>query len=100
MSKMVEITSVEVGAEKITIEALAIEDILLAEDLFEDVEVPTVKYEFDRKGKNGAASPGMKYLWKVCESQRKCKSAISMGEKLERLIGVITQLSEAFESKD
>ena len=100
MSKMVEITSVEVGSEKITIEALAIEDILLADDLFEDVEVPTVKFEFDRKGKNGAASPAMKSLWKVCESQRKCKSATSMGEKLERLIGVITQLSEAFESKD
>ena len=100
MAKMVEITSVEVGAEKITIEALAIEDILLADDLFEDVEVPKVKYEFDRKGKNGAASPGMKYLWKVCESQRKCKSESSMGAKLEKLIGVITQLSEHFETKE
>ena len=99
-SKMVEITSVEIGAEKIQIEALAIENILLAEDLFEDVEVPKVKYEFDRKGKDGAASPGMKYLWKVCESQRKCQAVSSMGEKLEKLIGVITQLSEAFETKE
>ena len=36
---MVEITNIEIGTEKITIEALAIEDILLADDLFEDVEV-------------------------------------------------------------
>ena len=89
---MVEITNIEIGTEKITIEALAIEDILLADDLFEDVEVPTVKYEFDRKAKNGAE---MKYLWKVCQGQRKCQSAKSMGEKLEKLCGVITQLSES-----
>ena len=90
---MVEITNIEIGTEKITIEALAIENILLADDLFEDVEVPTVKYEFDRKAKNGAE---MKYLWKVCQGQRKCQSAKSMGEKLEKLCGVITQISESF----
>lgn len=96
MAQMVEITSVEIGAEKITIEALAVEDILMADDLFEDVEVPTLKYEFNRKAKNGAMSPGMKYLWKVCEGQKKCQSAKNFGEKLEKLCGVITQLSEAF----
>ena len=94
MAKIVEITSVEIGAEKITIEALSIEDVIMADDLFEDVEVPMVKYQFDRKAKNGAA---MKYLWKVCESQRKCQAEKSMGAKLEKLVGVITQLSEAFQ---
>ena len=93
----VEITSVEIGTEKITIEALAIENILMADDLFEDVEVPTVKYEFDRKVKHGAE---LKYLWKVCQSQKCCQSAKSMGEKLEKLCGVITQLSESFRVKD
>ena len=50
MAKMVEITSVEVGAEKITIEALAIEDILRKIG-----RGGTVKYE----SKGRAASPGM-----------------------------------------
>ena len=93
---MVEITSIEIGTEKITIEALAIEDILMADDLFEDVEVPTVKYEFSRKAKNGAE---MRYLWKVVQGQKKCQSAKSMGEKLEKLCGVITTLSESFRTQ-
>jgi hypothetical protein len=92
----VEITSVEIGEEKITIEALAIEDILMADDLYEDVEVPTVKYEFDRKAKNGAE---MKYLWKVVQGQKKCQSAKSMGAKLEKLVGVMTQLSDSFKAQ-
>lgn len=89
----VEITSVEIGEEKITLTALAIEALLFREDLFEDVEVPEVKYEFSRKARNGAE---MKYLWKVCQSQKKCQSAKSMGAKLEKLCGVITQISESF----
>ncbi len=93
---MVEINSIEIGKEKITIEALAIEEILMADDLFEDVEVPTVKYEFDRKAKNGAE---MRYLWKVCQGQKKTHSAKSMGEKLEKLCGVITTISDAFKAK-
>lgn len=93
----VEITSVEIGEEKVTIEALAIEEVLLADDLFEDVEIPTVKYEFDRKEKNGAE---MRYLWKVCQGQNKCKSAKSFGEKLEKLVGVVTQLGDSFRVQD
>lgn len=94
---IVEITGVEVTEEKITIEALKIEDIIMAEDLFADVEVPTVKYQFDRKARNGAE---MKYLWKVCESQKKCQAEKCMGAKLEKLCGVITTLSEAFRVAD
>ena len=93
---LVEITNVEIGTEVITIEALAIEEILLADDLYEDAEVPTVKYEFSRKANNGAE---MKYLWKVCQGQKRCHSAKSMGGKLEKLTGVITQLSESFRVK-
>lgn len=89
----VEITSVEIGAEKITIEAVNLENFLMAEDLFEDVEANPVKFEFDRTARHGAE---MKYLWKVCQGQKKCQTAKSMGEKLEKLCGVITQLSEAF----
>lgn len=93
---MVEITSISIGTEKITIEALAIENILMADNLFEDVEVPTVKYEFSRTAKGGAE---MRYLWKVVQGQKKCQSAKSMGEKLEKLAGVITTLSESFKVK-
>lgn len=94
---IVQITNIEIGPEKIKIDALAIEDIILADDLFEDVEVPTVKFEFDRKAKHGAE---MRYLWKVCQGQRRCQSAKSMGAKLEKLCGVITQLSESFKVQD
>lgn len=87
----VEITKVTIEQETITIDALAIEDILMAEDLFEDVEVPQVRYAFDR-----TSQPNMKYLWKICQSQRRCQKEKSMGGKLEKLEGVITNLSESF----
>lgn len=93
---VVEIKSVTIGKEKITIDAIEIENIIMAEDLFEDVEAPEVKYEFDRIAKNGAE---MKYLWKVCQSQRKCQDEPTMGKKLEKLCGVITQLSDTFKVK-
>ena len=89
----VEITSVSIGEEKITIEALQIENVLMADDLFEDVEVPSATYEFDRKAYNGAA---MKYLWKLCQSQKKCQSAHTLGDKIEKLKGVITYLPDSF----
>ena len=60
----VEITNVEIETEKIIITGLAIEDVLMAEDLFEEFEVPEVQYEFDRFSQSH-----MKYLWKICQSQ-------------------------------
>ncbi len=93
---LVQITSVEIGAEDIKIEALAIEDMIMADDLFEDAETPVVHYSFSRKAKNGAE---MKYLWRVCQGQRQCEPEKSMGKKLERLCGVITTLSDAFKEQ-
>lgn len=87
----VEITNVTIEKEIITIDALAIEEMLFAEDLFEDVEVPAVRYEFDR-----TSQPNMKYLWKVCQGQRRCQNQKSMGGKLEKLEGAILNISEAF----
>lgn len=87
----VEITKVTIEQETITIDALAIEDILMAEDPFEDVEVPQVRYAFDR-----SAQSHMKYLFKVCQSQKRCQREKCMGGKLEKLEGVITNLSETF----
>ncbi len=89
---VVEITKVEIGAEEISIEGTNLETILTAEDLFEEMDEETVRFIFSRE--NGA--PGLKYLWKVCQGQRKCKNAKSMGEKLEKLVGCIVSLSENF----
>lgn len=89
----VEITSITIGAEKVTIEAINLDNIILAEDLFQDIEEAPVKFEFDRTARNGAE---MKYLYRVCQGQRTCQQAKTMGAKLERLAGVITQLSESF----
>lgn len=87
----VEISKVTIEKEKIMVVGLAIEDILTAEDLYEEFEVPEVQYEFDR-----TSQAHMKYLWKICQSQSRCKKEKSMGAKLEKLEGVITNLSESF----
>lgn len=89
----VEITGVEITKSKVTIEAINIESIIMAEDLFEDYEAPTVKFEFDRTARNYAE---MKYLYKVVQSNRRCQQAKTMGDKLEKLIGAIIQLSDSF----
>lgn len=87
----VEIANVSIEKEKITITGLAIEDVLMAEDLFEEFEIPEVQYEFDRSSQSH-----MKYLWKICQSQSRCKKEKSLGGKLEKLEGVITNISESF----
>jgi len=94
---MVEITEVKIAEDKISIIATDLENILLADNLYEDINEESVEFEFDRHARNGAA---MKYLYKVCQSQSKCRSAKSMGEKLEKLCGAITTLSESFRVRD
>ena len=89
----VEITGIVITDESIKIEAVSLENLLFAEDLFEDAEAEPVTFAFDRHAKHGAE---MKYLYKVCQSQKKCQSAKSMGEKLEKLVGVILNMSEGF----
>ena len=93
---IVEIRGVEISAEKITIEAVNLETILMAEDLFEDVDESPVIFEFDRTARNGAE---MKYLYTIVQGQRRCQAKKSMGAKLEALVGVITQISESFRTQ-
>jgi len=88
-----EITSCSITSEAIILEGTNLETIFTAEDLYEELEAEPVKFVFDRH-KNGGAC--MKYLWKVCGSQKRCKNAKSMGEKLEKLVGCILSLSENF----
>lgn len=90
---IVEITSVEVNKEQVVIEGTNLETVFLAEDLFEDIPEETVRFVFDRQEHHGSA---IKYLYKVCQSQKKCQTAKSMGEKIEALVGQIISLSESF----
>lgn len=94
---LVEITQVTIAEDKISIVATNLENALLAEDLYQEIDESPVQFEFDRHARNGAE---MKYLYKVCSSQRRCKSAKSMGAKLEKLAGAITTLSESFQVRE
>ena len=94
---MVEVVEVSVMENKICITATNLENIILADDLYKDIDEKPVQFEFDRHARGGAE---MKYLYRVCQGQKKCRSAKTMGEKLEKLCGVITTLSESFKVKD
>ena len=89
---VVEIKSCEISEQEIVLEAINLESILTADDLFEEMDEQTVRFVFPRE--HGASS--LKYLTQVCQGQRKCANAKSMGEKLEKLVGCIISLSENF----
>ena len=91
---IVEITSVEVNKDQVIVEGTNLETIFTAEDLFEDIPEDKVRFIFSRQEHHGSA---IKYLYKVCASQRKCQDAKSMGEKIEALVGI--SLSESFIEK-
>ncbi len=92
-----EITKVEVNKEQVILEGVNLETIFTSEDLYEDIPEEPVRFVFDRQEHHGAA---LKYLWKVCSSQRKCQDAKSIGEKIENLVGCILSLSESFIERD
>lgn len=89
-----EIKSVEITENEIVLEGINLETIFTAEDLYEEMDEEIVRFVFDRK-KNGGAS-SLKYLWKVCESQKKCQGVKSLGGKIDRLVGSILSISENF----
>lgn len=88
-----EIKSVEISENEIILEGINLETIFTAENLYEEMDEEVVRFVFDRHKNRGGC---MKYLWKVCSSQKKCRNAKSMGEKLERLVGCIISISENF----
>ena len=90
----VEIRSFEIEKEKVTLEAVDIDALILAEDLFADIgEEKLIKYQFDRKINNGAQ---MKYLYKICASNKKAARANSFGAKLQTLLGQMVYIPESF----
>ena len=88
-----EIKSVEINETEVILEGINLETIFTSENLYEELEEENVRFVFDRHEHGGS---NLKYLWKVCASQKKCQNAKSMGEKLEKLVGCIISLSENF----
>ncbi|SKC04186.1 hypothetical protein SAMN06296386_11520 [Lachnospiraceae bacterium] len=93
---IVEITGVTISADEITLEGTNLETMLTADDLYAELDEEKVRFVFDRHEYGGAA---LKYLYKVCQSQRKCQTARSLGEKLDKLVGCIISLSENFKEQ-
>ena len=94
---LVEIIEVTITEDKISLKATNLDNILMADDLYVEIDPEPVQFEFDRHAKRGAE---MKYNYKVCQSQYRCRSQKTMGEKIEKLCGAITNLSESFIIKD
>ncbi len=88
-----EITRAEISKEEVVLEGTNLETIFTAEDLYEDLPEESVRFVFDRYEKHGA---GIKYLYKICQSQKKCQDAKSLGEKIEQLVGCIISLPDSF----
>ncbi len=93
MAIMVEIKGVEITEDSVRIEAVNLDSILLSTDLFAEMEEEPIYFEFDR---NSKGCKDYKYLYKVVNSQKRCKGCKSFGEQIEKLVGVITTLSENF----
>lgn len=88
-----EITKAEITKEQVILEATNLETIFASEDLFEDLPEESIRFVFDRQENHGA---GIKYLYKICQSQKKCQKEKSLGAKIEALVGCITSLPESF----
>ena len=88
-----EIKAVEINSDEIRITGIDLEGLLTQDDLYEDAECEEVVFVFPRDEKRISS---MKYLYKVTSSQKKCKDAKNMGERLDKLIGSIISLSENF----
>lgn len=90
---LVSINSTEISNDKINIQAANLEHILLSEDLYSQVddEEQTVVFTF-----NPENFAHKKYLYKICQGQRKTKDKKSLGEMIEALPGCILSLSEGF----
>lgn len=94
---LVEITEVTIAKDKISIRATNLDNVLMADDLYAEIDPEPVQFEFDRHARRGAE---MKYIYKVCQSNHGCRSQKTMGDKIEKLTGVITNLSESFIVRD
>lgn len=88
---IVEIKSCEITNEEIKFEAVSLESVLTSEDLFESIDEEVLEFVFEKTN-----TSARKYLFKICQSQKKCQNKKSLGEMLEALPGSILSLSESF----
>lgn len=94
---IIEVRSIEFTKENVVIEAVNLETILTADDLFEEADEEIVRFVFGTGSENSTAS--RKYLYKVVQGNKKCAKEKSLGAKLQKLPGQIISLSESFIEK-
>lgn len=94
---LVSINATTITSEEVRITATNLETILLADDLYsqindkEEEEEEEVTFCFD------ATNLGhKKYLFKLCQSQKCARDKKSLGEMIEALKGCILSISEGF----
>ncbi len=94
---ILEVTSVTIDDSAVQIEGNSLENILVNDDLFEDMEAEPVRFVFPRAREDGGI-PAMKYLYRVVTSTKKCQGEKSFGEMIEKLATghCIISLSENF----
>ena len=94
---LVEVVSTIITEDEIILETNSLENILVNENLFEDIEAEPCRFVFPRAHEDGGIS-AMKYLWRVVTSQKSCKGEKSFGEMIEKLASghCIISLSENF----
>lgn len=90
---LVNVNETLISSEEIRIKATNLETILLADDLYSqiDAEEEEVIFVFDAENLGHK-----KYLFKICQSQRVAKNKKSLGEMIEALPGCIVSISEGF----
>ncbi len=91
-NQLVEITGVNITDESVELTASAIEEVLMADDLFETYDVPQVRFSFNRKERKE-----MLYLFKLVTN--KSNQDKSLGERIEALEGKTISISPNFIEK-
>lgn len=94
---VVEVKSVEINKEAVVIEATNLESIFTTDDLYEEIDEEVVRFRFEVN--NTANQGSRKYLYKVCQGNKKASKEKSLGAKCEKLVGQIISLSESFIEK-
>ena len=92
MNQLVEIIEVNITEEHVELTAAAIEEALMAEDLYETFEIPQIRFSFDRHKRNE-----MLYLFKLVSTKSNTK--LSFGERIEALVGKTIGISANFIEK-
>lgn len=90
---LVSINATTITSEEVRITATNLETILLADDLYSQIndKEEEVTFCFD------ATNLGhKKYLFKLCQSQKCARDKKSLGEMIEALKGCILSISEGF----